>query len=152
MSKRARILVDPTVQWAIARRVLLHWCMLLFCIITISVMARVLVSAGDMPFSQSLREAFSAQGPLLFVMFILMPVFLRDTLKMSNRFAGPMYRLRTVLSEMANGGDGGRIKFRDGDFWLQAATDFNTVYDQMESLKTRNAELEAELEKAQTTV
>lgn len=152
MSKRSRILVDPTVQWAIARRICLHWVSLLVCLTSISVMVRLLISAGEMPFGQSLIAAIKAQGPLVCGMLVLMPIFLRDTLKLSNRFTGPMYRLRTVLSEMAGGGQGGPIKFRDGDFWLDAATDFNNVYAQIETLRARNAELEAELEESRAVV
>jgi hypothetical protein len=146
MSKRTRILVDPAVQWSIARRILLHWTMLLVCLVSISVMVRLLMSASEQPFGEALAAALSAQVPLMFVMLILMPVFLRDTLKLSNRFAGPMYRLRTVLSQMSEGGEGYPIKFRMGDFWQSTAGDFNVVLDQITELKTRNAELEAEVE------
>ena len=146
MSKRTRILVDPPVQWAIARRVFLHWCMLLVCLVTISGMMRLLFAAGEQPFMEALKSAVMAQAPLLCIMFILMPVFLRDTLKLSNRFAGPMYRLRTVLAEMAGGGEGQNIKFRGGDFWQEVAGDFNEVRSQIQSLQARNEQLEAELQ------
>ena len=145
MSQRSRILVDPPVQWAIARRILMHWSMLLICLVTISGMVRLLVSAGDQPFTQAVGSAAASTAPLLCIMIILMPVFLRDTLKLSNRFAGPMYRLRTVLAEIANGGEGNDIKFRNGDFWQEAADDFNQVLDQIKSLRARNEVLEAEL-------
>ena len=150
MSNRTRILVDPPVQWAIARRIMLHWSLLLVCLLSISIMVRLMVSAGEMPFTESLIAAVKAQGPVFFVMFVLMPVFIRDTLKLSNRFAGPMFRLRTVLSEIAGGGEGQNIKFRTGDFWQEAAGDFNQVLEQLNDLKARNAELESKLAEAET--
>ena len=115
-------------------------------------MFRLLISVGDQSFYESMKAAIVAQAPLLLVMFILMPIFLRDTLQLSNRFAGPMYRLRTALGEVAGGGEGGKIKFRDGDFWLEVADDYNLVHEQLQILKSRNAELEAELEDARTAV
>ncbi|NND96873.1 MAG: hypothetical protein HKN47_06035 [Pirellulaceae bacterium] len=145
MSKRTRILVDPQVQWSLAVRVLTHWFLLLSCLFAISLMVRLLIAAGQQSFIDSLKASVSIQAPLFCVMLILMPVFVRDTLKLSNRFAGPMYRLRTVLAELAQGGEGSRIKFRDGDFWSEAASDFNVVYDQLTTLKARNEELEARL-------
>ena len=148
MSNRSRILVDPTVQWAIARRILLHWFLLVVCVTVITAMVRLLMGAGQQPFGVSLKAAFTEQMPMLLVMFILMPMFLRDTLKLSNRFTGPMYRLRDVLSNMAGGGDGYAVKFRDGDYWMDAATDFNTVLEQLNDLKARNEALEAELAEA----
>lgn len=115
-------------------------------------MFRLLISVGDQSFYESMKAAIVAQAPLLLVMFILMPIFLRDTLQLSNRFAGPMYRLRTALGEVAGGDEGGKIKFRDGDFWLEVADDYNLVHEQLQILKSRNAELEAELEDARTAV
>lgn len=125
--------------------------MLLICLVAISVMVRLLMNAGQQPFSEALSTALYAQGPLMVVMLILMPVFLRDTLKLSNRFAGPMFRLRTVLSELADGGDGSRIKFRTGDFWQSTAGDFNVVWEELQKLRARNAELESQLQDSQST-
>tara|TARA_R110002049_G_scaffold305056_3_gene501111 strand:+ start:70506 stop:70970 length:465 start_codon:yes stop_codon:yes gene_type:complete len=145
MSKRSKILVDPPVQWAIARRIVIHWGLFLTCLVTISVMVRLMFSAGDLPFTQALAVAIRSQVPILIVMFFLMPVFLRDTLKMSNRFAGPMYRLRTALGKMSQGEIVSSINFRNGDFWQEVAADFNTVAAKYEATIKRNEELEAEL-------
>lgn len=145
MSKRSKILVDPPVQWAIAKRIVIHWGLFLTCLVTIGVMVRLMFSAGDTPFTESLASAIRGHVPILVVMFFLMPVFLRDTLKMSNRFAGPMYRLRTALAKMSQGESVSAINFRTGDFWQEVATDFNTVVEKYESSLRRNEELEAEL-------
>jgi len=145
MSKRSRILVDPPVQWAIVKRIFFHWAMFLICLVSISVMVRLMFTTGELPFAQTLADACRSQLPLLMVMAILMPVFLRDTLKMSNRFAGPMYRLRTALTKMAHDESVSAIKFRAGDFWQEVAADFNTVAAKYEQAQKRNAKLEAEL-------
>ena len=145
MSKRSRILVDPAVQWAIARRIICHWALFLTCLVSISLMVRLMFSAGDMPFYEAFLTAARGQLPILVVMFFLMPVFLRDTLKMSNRFAGPMYRLRTALAKMAQGESVHTINFRSGDFWQEAAADFNTVASKYELAVKRCEELENEL-------
>ncbi|QDT11608.1 hypothetical protein K239x_36080 [Planctomycetes bacterium K23_9] len=129
----------------------MHWTLLLVCLVSISMMVRLMMSVGEKPFGEAFINALSAQAPLMAVMVILMPVFLRDTLKLSNRFAGPMYRLRTVLEEMANGGEGSKIKFRVGDFWQSTAGDFNTVLDEVNRLKSRNAELETEVAELRST-
>ena len=145
MSKRSKILVDPPVQWAIARRIVCHWALFLACLVTISVMVRLMFTAGDHPFGEALSLAIRSQVPILVVMLLLMPVFLRDTLKMSNRFAGPMYRLRTALSKISEGETVSAINFRTGDFWQEVAADFNTVAAKYEASLRRNEALEAEL-------
>lgn len=149
MSKytRSRILVDPKVQWAIAGRILCHWVMFLVCLISIGAMVRVIAGAGNQPFGESFRAAMATQIPIIGVMLLLLPVFLRDTLKMSNRFAGPMYRLRTALRTVSESKECSPIKFRDGDFWHEAATDFNIVLGQLNTLKAENDALRAQLAK-----
>lgn len=145
MSKRSRILVDPQVQWSIAGRIICHWVLFLIILVTISAMVRIVSAVGDQPLSEAWRTAATAQIPILVVMILLLPLFVRDTMKLSNRFAGPMYRLRTVLKALADKQPANPIKFRNGDFWHEAATDFNVVLEDYQSLKQENAELKAKL-------
>ncbi len=145
MSKRSRILVDPKVQWSIAGRVLAHWVLLLICLVSIGALVRLMAATSSESFWDALWSALMSQRAIVGVMVVLLPVFIRDTMKLSNRFAGPMYRLRTVLADMAGGQPGHQIKFRTGDFWQDAASDFNVVADKFNRLEQRNAELEAEL-------
>jgi hypothetical protein len=145
MSQRSRILVDPTVQWTIAGRILGHWTLFLICLVSISAMVRIMAAAGDQPFTLAWRNALIAQIPILVMMLLLLPVFLRDTLKLSNRFAGPMYRLRTALHHVAENEPANPIKFRAGDFWQEAATDFNRVLERLRCLQQENESLKTKL-------
>ncbi len=143
--ERSKILVDPTVQWTIAGRLLCHWGLFLFSLVSISTMVKTLFVAGDHPLGETVVMSLRAQTPIFFVMLMLLPVFLRDSLKLSNRFAGPMYRLRTALRSVAESKPTGPIKFRDGDFWLEVAGDFNIVLNQLETLKQENAQLKSQM-------
>ncbi len=144
-SQRSRILVDPQVQWSIALRIVGHWLLFLVCLIFVGGMVRMMASAGTLSFNESWKAALVAQVPILGVMFVMLPVFLRDTLKMSNRFAGPMFRLRTSLKALCQQGTTPPIQFREGDFWQEVATDFNTVLGQMEALQKENQALKSKL-------
>lgn len=146
MSNRSRILVDPTVQWSIAGRIISHWLVLLMCLVSINMMVAVLTSIGQTSFMGALMTAAQQEIRTFCVMLLILPMFLRDTLKLSNRFAGPMYRLRTALKSMAEDDMPTPIKFRTGDFWQEAATDFNTVRSKYESLEKENETLKSELE------
>lgn len=146
MPQRSKLLVDPPVQWSIAGRIVGHWMMLLTCLIMINMMVAVLTTIGQTSFIEAFRRAAVSEVRTLGVLLLLMPIFLRDTLKMSNRFAGPMYRLRMALKSMAGHDLPAPIKFRNGDFWQEAAEDFNTVRSQHESLQKENETLKAELE------
>ncbi len=148
MSQRTRILIDPKVQWPIAGRLLCHWALFLVCLLSINTAVRLFATVVNEPFWEAFQSALVAQAPIVIVMFILLPVFLRDTLVMSNRFAGPMYRIRSTLSQLSSGKSVSSISFREGDFWLEVAKEFNVVLDQYESLKRENERLRVELKKS----
>ena len=152
MSERERILVDPKVQWSIAGRVLMHWTLFVVCITSISVMVRILSAVGDQPLSSALQAALRSQIPIFGVMMMLLPVFLRDTLKLSNRFAGPMYRLRNALKSLNETGSTTPIRFRTGDFWQESADDFNQALEQIDDLRRENESLRKILEDAERSV
>ena len=149
MSKRRRILVDPKVQYSIAGRILTHWGLFVACLVVINVAVRVFANIANQPFWDALLSASTSQAPILFVMTIMLPMFLRDTMIMTNRFAGPMYRLRTALESVSRGDKVDAIRFRKGDFWQEVAGDFNTVVAQMETLKEQNKQLKAEIAQLQ---
>ncbi|MEM0924408.1 MAG: hypothetical protein AAGJ83_00085 [Planctomycetota bacterium] len=148
-SQRSRLLVDPSVQWSIAGRVLIHWGLFLVCLVSLGALVRILVAVGSQPFSEAWRSAAVSQIPVLGVMFVLMPLFLRDTLKLSNRFAGPMFRLRTSLKSLASDQAVDPIKFRQGDFWQEAAEDFNQIAARMDELKEENQRLQTQISEQQ---
>ena len=50
-------------------------------------------------------------------MVILLPVFLYDTVKLSNRFAGPVIRLRRAMQAISQGNAVEKLQFRENDFW-----------------------------------
>ena len=48
-----------------------------------------------------------------------------DTIRLSNRFAGPVSRLRNAMRKVADGGSYEPLKFRGNDFWTELADDYN---------------------------
>lgn len=127
---RGKEYVDPQVQGALWRRLVLHW-------ITFTAVAAALVVGMEWmtdPFRSTgeiLVSAWWTYGPVLVVLIALIPVFVYDSIRVSHRFAGPVFRLRQVISKLANGGIPDRIEFRDGDFWKEMATDINRVIDRL---------------------
>jgi hypothetical protein len=148
MSKRSKFLIDPNVQWAIIRRMMMHWSLTVLALLSIGLVVQFIYAPGGLTFMQAMARSFSAQMPLLCVMFMLVPVYIWDVVKLSHRFAGPMLRLRGILNELADGGRAKRLKFRPGDFWQETATDFNRFYDEHLELKDRCEALESELTEA----
>lgn len=105
---------------------------------------RMITLAGDVPFTEALKLAVKAQIPIILVAALLIPAFLRDTLRLTNRFAGPMFRLRQAIEGLSAGKENRPLKFRKTDFWQPVADSFNLVINEVETLRHRNQQLESE--------
>jgi len=142
---RKKKFVDPKVQGALVRRLVLHWFAFLataslvaFCL---QVLSNPFRSAGE-----HMQQLWWTHGPFLLVMVFMLPVFVLDTIKLSHRFAGPIYRLRGTIRSLAEGNPPKRLKFRDFDFWHGLAEDFNRMVDQLTSRGNRQETYEEERE------
>jgi hypothetical protein len=61
------------------------------------------------------------------VVIFLLPVFIVDTIKISHRFAGPIFNLRRAMRNVGNGESPRPIKFRQNDFWQGLADEYNAL-------------------------
>src|SRR6185295_7680239 len=124
--QRKKHFIDSHVQGALSRRIIFHW--LVFMLVT-SVVAFVLQVLAD-PFrglTSHFQNLWWAQGPFLLVMLFLLPVFVMDTVKLSHRFAGPIFSLRRSIRAVANGETPRKLTFRRRDFWHDLAEDYNKM-------------------------
>lgn len=127
-SKRKKDYIDPEVQGALARRLVVHW---VFFLTVAALLAVGLKWMRDpfAPFAQHMSEAWATYGPLMMVLVCLAPIFIYDSIKLSHRFTGPMFRLRQVTKSLANGETPSQVEFRGADFWKDLAIDFNRIID-----------------------
>ena len=137
--QRKKHFIDSRVQGALARRIIFHW--LVFVLVT-SVVAFVLQVLSD-PFrglTSHLSDLWWAQGPFLLVMVFLLPVFVMDAIKLSHRFAGPIFNLRRAIRKVADGEAPRKLKFRQGDFWQDLAEDYNEMLSKLGALENEKSE------------
>ena len=80
-------------------------------------------------FLESLRRFL----PFYVISLALIPAFIWDTLQLTNRFAGPILRLRGALADAARGRAVKPLVFRGSDFWREIAKDFNRVVCEKET-------------------
>ena len=125
-TRRRRLFVDFKLQGVLLAHTAIYWC---YCLLSVTLIARCWVVFAHRPGSSA--ELFSTLwgyfGPALFGSILLLPLVLMDCLRLSNRFAGPMVRLRVAMHRLANGEPVKPVKLRDGDFWCEFAEDFNRV-------------------------
>ena len=78
------------------------------------------------------------------VMLCLLPAFMLDTIRFSNRFVGPIARVRRHLRQLATGNTE-KCFFRGDDFWSELAEEYNAVAETVEKQQKEIAELKASL-------
>lgn len=67
---------------------------------------------------------------MLIAVIVLVPV-VWDVLSFSNRFAGPVFRVRRILREIARSGSIEHVRFRQGDYWHGLADDLNAAFERL---------------------
>jgi hypothetical protein len=72
-------------------------------------------------------EYRAAQKPLLYAIVLTGPIFIHDLLKFSNRVAGPLFRCRKVMAEMAEGKPVAEFTPRKYDFMGELFRAFNAL-------------------------
>ena len=122
---RKRLFVHPKAQGALVVRVLLYW---IVCLITITLMLLCWsVLRTPRMFYTHLDDMWFHYGPAMVASFLLLPMVVVDIIRLSNRFAGPLLRLRRSMRALARGEHVKPIHFREGDFWQEFADEFNAL-------------------------
>ena len=60
-------------------------------------------------------------GPVVIVSLLLLPLVIFDMIRFSNRFVGPLLRLRRSMRQLARGQRVEPLKFRSNDLWQDLA-------------------------------
>lgn len=140
-ARRKRLRVDRQVQGAIARRITFQWFVFLVVAALVLPLFHVMLR-GDFtkPLAATLYDVGVDFLILLVTFLCLLPYFMLDTYKLTNRFAGPIYRLRNTIRSLVRGEQVAPLKFRQGDFWHDLAEEFNSL----QGLKNATAEPSAD--------
>jgi len=125
--QRKKTVIDREVQYGVASKVALHWAVFFFCNFLCLGIWVVLFELPEGTWSEIFGTSFERFFPVLVISVVLMPIFVLDTLKLTNRFAGPISRLRTELKNAGQGRPVNRLHFRTNDYWLEIAEDFNRL-------------------------
>ncbi len=147
---RRRLFVDPQVQGALVLRVVLYW---VLCLVTITLMLlcwRILTGPARL-FYTHFDDMWFHYGPAMIASSIMLPLLVVDIVRLSNRFVGPLVRLRRAMRALARGEHVEPVSFREGDFWLEFAQEFNALLARVERQQTGSGpEREEEQELAES--
>ncbi len=139
---RHKLFVDGDIQGLLLRRVGLYGfaCSLYFAIILLLAES---MAHPDEPWLDGVFRAFDEAIYWVPGLAVLAPIIAYDLLRVSNRFVGPMFRLRRELRRLAKGESVENLTFREDDYWCEMADLFNQVRGEMEQLRTLQKALES---------
>ncbi len=133
-NRRKRYYIDSVVQGVLLRRIVLHWFIFFALASVLMPLWHVMQTATfSKPFGSLLIEGWKETLPVLLLLGAMLPIFVWDTLKLSHRFAGPMYRIHQTIRGLIAGEDFRPIRLRPGDFWKDMAADFNCMVQRLAS-------------------
>ncbi len=132
-TKRKKQYVDPKVQGALIRQTIFHWTLILIATLFLVFLLQVLTGGPMKPWSYHLSQVWSRYAPFIVALVAVIPPVVYDSLRLSNRFVGPVYRLRNAMHALAKGEPAQPIHFRKGDFWHDLADDYNLVLEQIQA-------------------
>jgi hypothetical protein len=133
--KRKQLFVDPKVQGALLARVLGYWALYLFAI-GVLMLGWQILSKPPAPFLVHLRNLWFDCVPVFAASCLLLPFLATDVVRFSNRFCGPLVRIRDGLRGLARGETVQPVQFRQGDFWQDLGDEFNAVVVKQRCLET----------------
>jgi len=124
--KRRQFFVDRQVQGELMLRTVMYW---FFCLISVAMMLLCwrVVTSEPMSFTGHVQAMWYQFAPAILTSLILVPIVVVDSLKFSNRFAGPVLRLRGTITRLADGERVEPVNFRENDYWREFAEEFNRM-------------------------
>ena len=132
--KRRKLFVDPKVQGTLLFRAFIYWGFCLLALATMLLCWQVATGPTRL-FYLHVDAMWRYFGPAVIGSMLLLPIVLVDIIRVSNRFAGPVYRLRRAMRQLAQGEEFQPIHFRDNDFWQDFANEFNALAQQHQQLR-----------------
>jgi hypothetical protein len=141
-AKRRQYLIEHRVQLGLVGRLLFQWFTFLIALLVALPLFRAL-AVGDIttPLGERLEHAAVDAGIVLAIFVLLLPYFVYDLLKTTNRFCGPIYRLRRTVQALASGAPFTPIKLRKRDHWHDLTDEFNALMANRETAEEREAAL-----------
>jgi hypothetical protein len=132
--RRTIFLVDRQVQGSLIARTIAYWFFFQFSVVLMLICWEC-YAAPARGFITLATDLVHRYGPALLASFILLPIVMMDVVRLSNRFVGPVVRLKGALRALAAGENVRPLLFRDNDYWREMAGDLNEVARQLNDAK-----------------
>ena len=137
MSKRKRKLlyVGERIQVVLAARAATHW-LLCLTVVFVSIFLGHLLTEPEFGLAGNWAKTWVQMGPPLVVSVCFLPWVVIDNLRLSNRFSGPIKRMRKELESLRDGEELQTISLRKQDFFKDLAQVINAIVDSSNRLRS----------------
>ena len=147
---RKKLYVNREVQRTLILRSIMHWYFYMCAILLTVVIFTVIRDPSELAL-KLVFKSFIYFSPAIIASVILLPLFVWDILKASNKVAGPIHRLRNEMAILVSGHDVKELRFRDGDHWSELADEFNLLAKELMAERKARVQAEAALTKVSET-
>jgi hypothetical protein len=141
--KRSHLLADLPVQGSIIAWMIFYWGASLLMLFGLLFFWTLLTGPARLSW-MTVDHVWFKYGTVFVAAAMLLPLIVWDMLKLTNRFVGPVRRLRNHLHQLAEGKQLPPLHFRKGDYWHDLAQDFNRVVERINRLEKALGEKEIE--------
>jgi hypothetical protein len=133
-AERRKFRLDPLVQGEVARQCFYYWVGYLSAIL---LFLSAWISVVDQPqsFAGFWQKLMTLGLPTLVGSALLLPLLFIHSARFSNRFSGPMYRIRKTLSALSRGETNEHLELRKDDYWEDLADDVERISQYIEQLQ-----------------
>ncbi len=135
---RKKLFINREVQGDIIKRSIFHW----YLCTSLILLTVVIYTAFRDPSESALLlvyEMWNHFSPAILASFVLLPIFIYDVIRASNRVAGPLHRLTNEMKQLADGKVVKPLRFRDGDYWQGLADQFNELAQVVQNERGRGS-------------
>ncbi len=124
-NRRKKYVVDSGLQFSLARRLLVYWCATWLIVFALPICTRLFFTS--LPFDQLASKLLADLWFPMLMSVMLLPIVAWESLRFSNKIAGPVHRVRRTLQNLAEQQPVAPIRLRKGDFCHELAQDVNRV-------------------------
>lgn len=137
--ERKQLFIHRGIQGHLLIRFAIHWVLFTTATCALLVTLQTIFNASLPPELRSEQTRLTVVAFTL-VSIALLPAFSVDLLKLSHRFVGPVVRLQRFVRS-THSLDAPQLKLRRGDYWMELATDVNSMFDRLRSHAERKEQV-----------
>ena len=130
-TRRHSLLADSRVQGLLLVRVTFYW---FYCLLSIVLMTTIwhLTRGGMLGSGALFDKLYNESLPIVIATLMTLPLVIMDCMRFSNRFAGPVVRVKNALLALNRGEKVERFSLRKGDHWVELAEELNQLVAKLE--------------------